>query len=77
MADDVEAVCWRVLVSYGMEFEGGAKYGQREVRGLALRTDVHMDNVVFVLESTLAESVVVVVVVVESLADEVLGVDVS
>jgi len=48
-----------------------------EVRGLALRTDVHMDNVVFVLESTLAESVVVVVVVVESLADEILGVDVS
>jgi len=50
----------------------GAKCGQREVWGLALRTDVHMDNVVFVLEGTLAESVVVVVVVVESLADEVL-----
>jgi hypothetical protein len=38
----------------------------------ALRTDVHPDDVAFILEGALAESLVVVVVVVESLADEVL-----
>jgi hypothetical protein len=65
LADDVKAVCWDVLVSYRMEFEEGSM-------GSALPTDVYADDVVFVLERTLAETVVVVVVVVESLADEVL-----
>ena len=54
-----------MLVSYRTELEEGST-------GTALPTDVHTDDMVFVLERTLAETVVVVVVVVESLADEVL-----
>jgi hypothetical protein len=40
--------------------------------GLALRTDVHTDDVAFILEGALAKSLVVVVIVVESLAEQVL-----
>jgi hypothetical protein len=40
--------------------------------GLALRTDVRTDDVAFILEGALAKSLVVVVVVVESLAEQVL-----
>jgi hypothetical protein len=40
--------------------------------GLALRTDVHTDDVAFILEGALAKSLVVVVVVVESLAEQIL-----
>ena len=48
------------------------KWSQREAWALVIRTDVGSDDVPFVLEGALAESLVVVVVEVECLTDEVL-----
>jgi hypothetical protein len=48
------------------------KWSQREAWASVLRTDVGSDDVPFVLEGAPTESLVVVVVVVECLADEVL-----
>ena len=65
LAEDVEAVGWELLVTFqkGLGGEGG----------LAERTDMEAEDLVGVLEGVLAPGVVILVIIVEALAEEVLG----